>query len=131
TCGITATLSDDPFELKAATVGRPLPHTEVKIINAETGTVLPVGERGELCCRGYLVMVGYYKMPEKTAEVIDAEGWLYQFAICRIKNGSHSRFHLITEPVFQQASPDSATHQSDGHIRLETASTPLVPISRS
>ena len=77
TCGITATLSDDPFELKAATVGRPLPHTEVKIINAETGTVLPVGERGELCCRGYLVMAGYYKMPEKTAEAIDAEGWLH------------------------------------------------------
>src|SRR5437667_9387610 len=45
TCGITTTLSDDPFERKAATVGRPLPHTEVKIINAETGTVLPVGER--------------------------------------------------------------------------------------
>ena len=49
TCGITATLSDDPFELKAATVGIPLPHTEVKIIHAETGTVIPVGERGELC----------------------------------------------------------------------------------
>ncbi len=77
TCGITTTLSNDPFELKSATVGRPLPHTEVKIINAETGTVLPVGERGELCCRGYLVMAGYYKMPEKTDEAIDTEGWLH------------------------------------------------------
>lgn len=77
TCGITTTLAGDPFELKAATVGRPLPHTEVKISDAETGRVLPVGERGELCCRGYLVMVGYYKMPEKTAEAIDAEGWLH------------------------------------------------------
>src|SRR5207248_5368267 len=77
TCGITTTLSDDPFELKAATVGIPLPHTEVKIIDAEAGTVLPVGERGELCCRGYLVMAGYYKLPEKTAEAIDAEGWLH------------------------------------------------------
>ncbi|MGI9061083.1 MAG: AMP-binding protein [Ktedonobacteraceae bacterium] len=77
TCGITATLSDDTFELKAATVGIPLPHTEVKIIDADTGVVLPVGERGELCCRGYLVMTAYYKMPEKTAEAIDAEGWLH------------------------------------------------------
>ncbi len=77
TCGITATLSDDTFELKAATVGIPLPHTEVKIIDAETGAVLPVGERGELCCRGYLVMAAYYKLPEKTAEAIDAEGWLH------------------------------------------------------
>jgi fatty-acyl-CoA synthase len=77
TCGITATLSNDSFERKATTVGRPLPHTEVKIINSETGTVLPVGERGELCCRGYLVMAGYYKMPERTNEAIDAEGWLH------------------------------------------------------
>ncbi|HLJ32693.1 MAG TPA: AMP-binding protein [Ktedonobacteraceae bacterium] len=77
TCGITTTLSNDPFELKAATVGKPLPHTSVKIINAETGMVTPVGEKGELCCRGYLVMAGYYKMPEKTAEAIDAEGWLH------------------------------------------------------
>ncbi len=77
TCGITTTLSDDSFELKAATVGIPLPHTEVKIINPETGTLVPIGERGELCCRGYLVMAGYYKMPEKTAETIDAEGWLH------------------------------------------------------
>jgi fatty-acyl-CoA synthase len=74
---ITQTLPGDPFERKAATVGIPLPYTEIKIINAETGTVLPVGERGELCCRGYLVMAGYYKMPEKTAEAIDAEGWLH------------------------------------------------------
>jgi len=77
TCGITTTLSDDSFELKAATVGIPLPHTEVKIINPETGTLVSIGDRGELCCRGYLVMAGYYKMPEKTAEAIDAEGWLH------------------------------------------------------
>ena len=77
TCGITATLSGDPFERKAATVGTPLPHTEVKIIDAETGQVVPLGERGELCCRGYLVMAGYYNKPDKTAEAIDSEGWLH------------------------------------------------------
>jgi fatty-acyl-CoA synthase len=74
---ITTTLSEDSFERKAATVGVPLPHTEVKIIHPATGEVVPCGERGELCCRGYLVMAGYYKMPEKTAEAIDAEGWLH------------------------------------------------------
>jgi fatty-acyl-CoA synthase len=74
---ITLTLPDDPFERKAATVGIPLPHTEVKIIDPATGQVVPVGERGELCCRGYLVMAGYYKMPEKTAETIDDDGWLH------------------------------------------------------
>jgi len=74
---ITFTLPDDPFERKAATVGIPLPHTEVKIIHPATGEIVPCGERGELCCRGYQVMTGYYKMPEKTAETIDREGWLH------------------------------------------------------
>ena len=74
---ITQTLPSDPFDLKAATVGIPLPHTEVKIIHPATGDIVPCGERGELCCRGYLVMQGYYKMPEKTAATIDEEGWLH------------------------------------------------------
>ncbi len=74
---ITQTLPSDPFVLKAATVGIPLPHTEVKIIHPATGDIVPCGERSELCCRGYLVMQGYYKMPEKTAATIDEEGWLH------------------------------------------------------
>src|SRR5712691_1704832 len=74
---ITLTLPDDPFERKAATCGVPLPHTEVKIIDPATGEVVPCGERGEICCRGFLVMGGYNKMPEKTAEAIDSEGWLH------------------------------------------------------
>ena len=74
---ITLTLPRDSFELKSATVGVPLPHTDVKIINPATGGIVLCGERGELCCRGYLVMQGYYKMPEKTAETIDSDGWLH------------------------------------------------------
>lgn len=74
---ITLTRSDDSFELKSSTVGVPMPHGEVKIINPATGEAVPCGERGELCCRGYLVMDGYYNMPEKTAEAIDSEGWLH------------------------------------------------------
>ncbi len=74
---ITLTLADDSFELKSATVGLPLPYVEVKIINPVTGEIMPSGERGELCCRGFLVMRGYYNMPEKTAEAIDSDGWLH------------------------------------------------------
>ena len=74
---ITLTRSDDSFELKSATVGTPLAHTEVKIINPTTRQVVPCGERGELCCRGFLVMQEYYKMPEKTAEAIDSDNWLH------------------------------------------------------
>lgn len=76
-CAITLTPPDDPFELKAATVGLPLPHVAVKIIDPASGSIVPCGERGELCLRGYLVMQGYYEMPEKTAEAIDSEGWLH------------------------------------------------------
>ncbi len=75
--GITLTRPSDSFELKAATVGVPLAHSEVKIINPATGTLVRCGETGELCCRGFLVMQGYYKMPEKTAETIDRDGWLH------------------------------------------------------
>ncbi len=74
---ITQTRTDDPIELRVATVGRALPDVEVKIIDIETGVSLPPGKQGELCTRGYLVMKGYYKMPEETARAIDSEGWLH------------------------------------------------------
>ncbi len=77
TGGFTQTLPSDSFEVKATTVGVPIPHMDVKIINPGTGEVIPIDERGEICCRGVLVMVGYYKMPERTAEAIDGEGWLH------------------------------------------------------
>jgi fatty-acyl-CoA synthase len=75
--GITQSRTDDPIELRVATVGRALPGAEVKIIDFETGATLPPGKQGELCARGYMVMKGYYKMPEETAKVIDADGWLH------------------------------------------------------
>jgi fatty-acyl-CoA synthase len=74
---ISLTLQDDTFELKSATVGVPLPHGEVKIVDPTSGEVVECGERGELYCRGYLVMDGYYAMPEKTSEAIDSDGWLH------------------------------------------------------
>jgi len=74
---ITQTRTEDPIELRVATVGRALPDVEVRIVDIETGAVLPPGKQGELCSRGYLVMKGYYKMPEETARAIDADGWLH------------------------------------------------------
>ena len=75
--GITQTRTEDSIELRVATVGRALPDAEVKIVDIETGATLPPGKQGELCARGYMVMKGYYKMPEETAKVIDADGWLH------------------------------------------------------
>ncbi|OLB65329.1 MAG: hypothetical protein AUH94_00920, partial [Ktedonobacter sp. 13_2_20CM_2_54_8] len=77
TGGVTYTPPGDSFERKSATVGIPHPHLDVKIINPATGEVVPCGERGEFCCRGFAVMAGYYNMPDKTAQTIDADGWLH------------------------------------------------------
>jgi fatty-acyl-CoA synthase len=67
---------DDPLERRVTTVGRIHPHLEVKIVDDE-GRVVPRGERGELCTRGYAVMLGYWDEPAKTAEVIDAARWMH------------------------------------------------------
>ena len=74
---MTQTNTEDPIEKKVSTVGRELEGVEVKVVNPETGLECAADEQGELCCRGYNVMKGYYKKPEATAEVIDSEGWLH------------------------------------------------------
>jgi len=71
----TQTLPDDPIELRVGTVGRPLPNTEIKVID-EDGHIVPRGEPGELCTRGYNVMRGYWGDPERTAKDIDAAHWI-------------------------------------------------------
>lgn len=75
--GMTQTRIDDSFEVRCTTVGRPYEFTEVAIIDPVTGKECPVGVEGEVCCKGYLVMKGYYKNPEATASVIDKDGWLH------------------------------------------------------
>jgi fatty-acyl-CoA synthase len=67
---------DDPLERRVSTVGRIHPHVEVKIVDAD-GRIVPVGQQGELCTRGYSVMRGYYEEPERTHEAIDDAGWMH------------------------------------------------------
>jgi len=75
--GMTHTRIEDTFEVRTQTVGSPYEFTEVVVINPETGEECPVGVQGEICCRGYLVMKGYYKNPLATSEVIDTNGFLH------------------------------------------------------
>jgi fatty-acyl-CoA synthase len=75
--GMTATRTHNSPEVRATTVGFEFPNVEVKIVNPETGNDSGVGEQGEICCRGYNLMKGYYKNPEATAKVIDKDGWLH------------------------------------------------------
>lgn len=73
----TQTRSDDPVERRVGTVGRAGPHLEVKVVDPADGETVPRGVAGEFCTRGYSVMAGYWNDPERTAEVIDADGWMH------------------------------------------------------
>ncbi len=75
--GMTTTRVFDTAEVRATTVGVELPGVEVKIVNPDTGEECGPEEHGEICCRGYNVMKGYYKNPEATALAIDKDGWLH------------------------------------------------------
>ena len=75
--GMTQTCLTDTFEQRCTTVGRDFPFVEVKVLDPETNKECPVGVQGEMCCRGFNVMKGYYKNPKATAEVIDENGFLH------------------------------------------------------
>jgi len=75
---MTQTRYDEPDLMrKCSTIGQAMPGMEVAVINPETGEFCKPGEHGEMCCRGYNSMKGYYNMPEETAKCIDKDGWLH------------------------------------------------------
>jgi fatty-acyl-CoA synthase len=99
---ITQTRTDDPLEMRVETVGRPLPGVEVRIVDPVTGDVLPDNRQGELCTRGHIVMLGYYKNPEATAAAIDADGWLHTGDLAlRLSNGYYKITGRIKDMVIR------------------------------
>ncbi len=87
--GCTMSSTDDPLEVRVATVGRALPKIECKVIDPETGLECPDNVNGEFVARGYNIMKGYYKMPKATAEAIDKDGWLHTGDLaCRTPDGN-------------------------------------------
>jgi fatty-acyl-CoA synthase len=73
----TLTRRDDDLEHRTTTVGLVLPHVEVRVADPADGRTVPRGTPGELCTRGYSVMLGYWDQPERTAEAIDQDGWMH------------------------------------------------------
>jgi fatty-acyl-CoA synthase len=73
----TQTGPDDTIDQRVGTVGRVHPHVEIQVVSPDTGAVVERGETGEFCTRGYSVMIGYWDDPERTAEAIDADGWMH------------------------------------------------------
>jgi fatty-acyl-CoA synthase len=85
----TQTRRDDRLEKQVATVGTVHPHTEVKVIDPESGETLPRGAAGELCTRGYNVMLGYWRDPEATLEAVDTDGWMHTGDLARMDDESY------------------------------------------
>lgn len=75
--GVTMSTTSDSLEMRVSTVGRAFPHTEIKISDPKTGKILPRGQIGEICARGYCTMKGYYNNPMATRQVIDENHWLH------------------------------------------------------
>jgi fatty-acyl-CoA synthase len=88
---ITQTSTDDPAELRATTVGKVQPEIEVRVIDPVSGKDCAPEEPGELCCRGYNVMKGYYRNPEATADAIDADGWLHSGDLATVDANGYFR----------------------------------------
>ena len=90
--GATRTFLDAPEDDRCVESGHPLPGYEFKVIDPETGEMLPPSTIGELCVRGYAVMQGYYKRPEATAEAIDDDGWLHTGDVATMRDDGSIRF---------------------------------------
>ncbi|GIW90299.1 MAG: AMP-binding protein [Pirellulaceae bacterium] len=99
---VTQTRTEDPIELRVETVGRPLPGVEVKIVDPQSGAELGDMQQGELCSRGHVVMLGYYKDPEATAKAIDSDGWLHSGDLAmRLPNGYYRITGRLKEMVIR------------------------------
>src|SRR5690606_26861612 len=85
------TLTTDPVELQSETIGRPVPHVEVKIVDLETLETVPVGTVGELWMRGFGTMKGYYGQPEATAAALTPDGWLRTGDLCTMDENGYMR----------------------------------------
>ena len=88
---ITMVWKDDALADLTGTIGQPLPNIDVAILDPATGAVLPIGEQGEICTRGYHVMTGYNDNPEATAKAIDADGWLHTGDLGRMDERGYVR----------------------------------------
>ena len=87
----TQTSTDDTIERRVSTVGTAMDNIEIKIVDPETGETVGPNEQGEICCRGYNVMKGYYKMPEMTEKAIDKDGWLHSGDLATVDEDGYYR----------------------------------------
>ena len=88
---ITMTRTEDTLERRVSTVGTALPNVEIKLVDPETGEDTPLGEQGEMLTRSFMVMKGYYNLPEATASAIDEDGWLHTGDLATVDEDGYYR----------------------------------------
>src|SRR5665809_137101 len=100
----TQTRADDDLDRRTATIGRVHPHVEVKVVDPTTGEAVERGDPGELCTRGYSVMLGYWDDDEKTREGPDARGWLHTGELAAMRDDGYcATVGRIKAMVFRRA----------------------------
>lgn len=115
---VTQTLPDDPLELRVSTIGKALPHCEVKIVDPLTGEDLPDGRPGEICTRG-LLMKGYFQNPAATARVIDREGWYHTGDLgARDEQGYFRITGRLKDVIVQEGQEILPTEIEDGVYKM-------------
>jgi len=128
---ITQTRFDDPIELRVGTVGRALPGIEVQVFDPATGQAVGDDVSGELCARGHCVMLGYYNMPERTAEAIDSEGWLHTGDLaCRTPDAYYRITGRIKDTIIrggENISPREIEERLYAHPKVEDVQVVGVP----
>jgi fatty-acyl-CoA synthase len=119
--GITMTPRDSSIAQRCQTVGPVLPELEVKIIDPVSGATLARGERGELCCRGYNVMKGYYNNPEATRAAIDADGWLHTGDEASLDEDGYFRITGRIKDIIIRGGENIAPKEIEDRLREHTA----------
>ncbi|HUE85147.1 MAG TPA: AMP-binding protein [Vicinamibacterales bacterium] len=119
--GLTQTPRDAGLEQRTQTVGQVLPEIEVRIVDPVTGGDVPTGERGELWARGYVVMKGYYNMPEQTAAAITPDGWLRSGDQASIDTGGNVRITGRIKDIIIRGGENVAPKEVEDALRLHPA----------
>ena len=119
--GITMTPRDCTIANRSQTVGVVLPELEVKIVDPATGAPRAAGERGELCCRGYNVMKGYYKNPDATRAAIDTDGWLHTGDEASIDAGGYVRITGRIKDIIIRGGENIAPKEIEDRLREHPA----------
>ena len=119
--GLTQTPRDANLEQRTQTVGKVLPEIELRIVDPATGADVPAGERGELWARGYVVMKGYYNMPEQTAAAITADGWLRSGDQASIDDDGNVRITGRIKDLIIRGGENVAPKEVEDVLRLHPA----------